>query len=69
MRSKDYVIPYRPIISAPPTKQWSFTQTLLHNDKKVPIANLTAFVPRKAFCPGKIKIWVEKNKQILTYNR
>ncbi|RCH96192.1 hypothetical protein CU097_014659, partial [Rhizopus azygosporus] len=51
IRSKDYVIPYRPIISAPPTKQWSFTQTLLHNDKKVPIANLTAFVPRKAFCP------------------
>ncbi|KAG1442534.1 hypothetical protein G6F56_011024 [Rhizopus delemar] len=50
LRSKDYIIPYRPIISAPPTHEWSFTQTI-QNDKRSPVGNVTAIVPRKAFCP------------------
>ncbi|KAG1323821.1 hypothetical protein G6F62_009451 [Rhizopus arrhizus] len=51
LRSKDYIVPYRPIISAPPTKQWSFTQSVVQSDKKSPIGNVTAHVPRSAFCP------------------
>lgn len=50
-RSKEYVMPYRPIICAPPTKEWAFTQTTYHMDKKTPIANVKAILPRKAICP------------------
>lgn len=46
-------MPYRPIICAPPTKEWSFTQTAYNTDKRTAIAAITATLPRKAFCPGK----------------
>lgn len=52
IRSKEYVLPYRPIICAPAPKEWSFNQTLYGSDKKSPIANVTATLPRCAFCPG-----------------
>ncbi|CAO3612809.1 unnamed protein product [Mucor hiemalis] len=51
LRSKEYIMPYRPIICAPPTKEWSFTQTAYNTDKRTAIAAITATLPRKAFCP------------------
>lgn len=53
MRSKDYSMPYRPIVCAPPTKEWTYNQTIT-NDKRVPIAHVAAIMPRGAFCPGKV---------------
>ncbi|KAL9552848.1 hypothetical protein MBANPS3_003573 [Mucor bainieri] len=50
-RSKEYIMPYRPIVCAPPTKEWEFTQTTYQVDKKTPIANVKAKLPRRAFCP------------------
>ncbi|KAI8639013.1 hypothetical protein BD408DRAFT_350762 [Parasitella parasitica] len=51
IRSKEYIIPYRPIVCAPPTKEWTFTQTTYHLDKRTPLANVKAMLPRRAFCP------------------
>ncbi|KAI9258553.1 hypothetical protein BY458DRAFT_460380 [Sporodiniella umbellata] len=50
LRSKDYMIPYRPIIAAPAPEPWSFTQTL-QNEKRTVMGHVTSFVPRQAFCP------------------
>ncbi|KAG2203455.1 hypothetical protein INT47_008182 [Mucor saturninus] len=50
MQSKEYIMPYRPIVCAPPTKEWTFNQTII-NDKRVPIAHVAAIMPRGAFCP------------------
>jgi hypothetical protein len=52
-RSREYIMPYRPIICAPPTKEWVFTQTAHHSDKKTPIANVKTTLPRRAICPGR----------------
>ncbi|CEP07804.1 hypothetical protein [Parasitella parasitica] len=49
--SKEYMMPYRPVICAPPTKEWTFTQTAYHLDKKTPLADVKAVLPRRAFCP------------------
>lgn len=46
-------MPYRPIICAPQTKEWTYSSTT-YNDRKAPIAQVTAIMPRPAFCPGKV---------------
>lgn len=54
LRSKEYILPYRPIICAPPTKEWTFSQTAYNssdNNKKTPLATIGATLPRRAFCP------------------
>ncbi|KAI8090678.1 hypothetical protein BDF21DRAFT_411805 [Thamnidium elegans] len=50
IRSKEYIMPYRPIICAPPNKEWTYSQTT-YNDRRVPIAQVSAVMPRPAFCP------------------
>ncbi|KAI8394119.1 uncharacterized protein BYT42DRAFT_609862 [Radiomyces spectabilis] len=49
-RSKDYVIPYRPIICAPPGREWAHHE-LLYSEKKVPIAQVRLKLAKQAFCP------------------
>jgi hypothetical protein len=53
LRSKDHILPYRPIICAPPPGEWTFTQPV-SSDKKTVLANVSATLPKQAFCPGKV---------------
>ncbi|KAI8991213.1 hypothetical protein BDF20DRAFT_843354 [Mycotypha africana] len=53
VRSKEYIMPYRPIICAPPTKEWEFSQVIqpLDSHKKAPLANVRVVLSRYAYCP------------------
>ncbi|KAG2224772.1 hypothetical protein INT45_005296 [Circinella minor] len=51
LRSREYVLPYRPIICAPPSQEWYVKETLYKSDKKTPMAHVTALLPQHAFCP------------------
>ncbi|KAI9469780.1 MAG: hypothetical protein EXX96DRAFT_623387 [Benjaminiella poitrasii] len=52
LRSKEYVMPYRPIICAPPPSEWTIKQTVYQmSDKKSLIANAQAILPHHSFCP------------------
>ncbi|KAI8367527.1 uncharacterized protein BYT42DRAFT_586592 [Radiomyces spectabilis] len=50
LRSKEYVMPYRPIICAPTPQPWDFSETF-YKDKKTPIARVKANLPQQVFCP------------------
>ncbi|KAI8136534.1 hypothetical protein BJV82DRAFT_639877 [Fennellomyces sp. T-0311] len=51
LRSREYILPYRPIICAPPPQEWSLSETLYKSDKKGPMARATAVLPQHVFCP------------------
>ncbi|KAI9474857.1 hypothetical protein BDB00DRAFT_879632 [Zychaea mexicana] len=51
LRSRDYVLPYRPIICAPPAQEWTVSETLYKSDKRVPMARVVAMLPQHVFCP------------------
>lgn len=45
------MLPYRPIICAPPPKEWTLHETLYKSDRKTPLARIKAILPQQAFCP------------------
>lgn len=51
LRSKEYMLPYRPIICAPPAKEWTLQETLYKSDRRTPLARIKAILPQQAYCP------------------
>ncbi|KAI7907148.1 uncharacterized protein BX663DRAFT_426137 [Cokeromyces recurvatus] len=56
--SRDYIVPYRPIICASPSKQWIFKQIIFQSYKKrqptLSLAHATATFPQQSFCPDEL---------------
>ncbi|KAI9258008.1 hypothetical protein BDA99DRAFT_441117 [Phascolomyces articulosus] len=50
LRSREHVLPYRPIICAPPSQEWTVSETL-YKSEKTPMARVTALLPQHVFCP------------------
>ncbi|OZJ02266.1 hypothetical protein BZG36_04701 [Bifiguratus adelaidae] len=50
LRSKEFITPYRPIIVAPPDKEWTY-KTTLYKDRKTPLAEVQAKLGKQAYCP------------------
>ncbi|RUS18198.1 hypothetical protein BC937DRAFT_89042 [Endogone sp. FLAS-F59071] len=65
LRSKEFVTPYRPIIVAPPEREWIFKATLTKEKKA--IAEVQAKLSKQAYCPGKL-LW-GRNIEVVRYSR
>ncbi|KAI9032670.1 hypothetical protein CLU79DRAFT_727382 [Phycomyces nitens] len=50
LRSKPHVLPYRPILCAPPPEEWTFSD-IVYKDKRSASGRVNAWFPKQVYCP------------------